>query len=184
MEDSGVNVTAQMVSTCKYTWAACNSRYKPELRWKNVTVNQADSWNTFTLYRPSAAALTPRRNANILVTTGECDVRWTGRKRFISHWKALTYKANSVPQQKQDLTLHFSKCPHSERVAEDVMADLYPAFVFLLLPLSHLLRYRCLEALGEVGVLPWPSVSMWYSQVWKDKWIISTVAQRAQHSAF
>lgn len=50
--------------------------------------------------------------------------------------------------QKQDLTLHFAECPHSERVAEDVMADLYPAFVFLLLPLCHLLRYRRLGSLG------------------------------------
>lgn len=59
--------------------------------------------------------------------------------------------------QKQDLTLHFAECPHSERVAEDVMADLYPAFVFLLLPLCHLLRYRRLGSLGEVGELPaWP----------------------------
>lgn len=34
------------------------------------------------------------------------------------------------------------------------MADLYPAFVFLLLPLCHLLRYERLGSLGAVGVLP------------------------------
>lgn len=56
--------------------------------------------------------------------------------------------------QKHDLTLHFPKCSHSERVAEDVMADLYPAFVFLLLPLCHLLYYQRLGSLGAVGVLP------------------------------
>lgn len=47
--------------------------------------------------------------------------------------------ANSVRHKKRDLTLHFPECPHSERVSEDVMADLYSAFVLLLLPLCHLL---------------------------------------------
>lgn len=54
---------------------------------------------------------------------------------------------------KHDLTLYFAECPHSERVAQDVMADLYPAFVLLLLPLCHLLRYRRLGSLGAVGGL-------------------------------
>lgn len=53
--------------------------------------------------------------------------------------------------QNHDLTLHFPECSHSERVAEDVMADFYSAFVFLLLPLCHLLRYRRLGSLGAVG---------------------------------
>lgn len=56
--------------------------------------------------------------------------------------------------QKHDLTLHFPECSHSECVAEDVMADLYPAFVFLLLPLCHLLRYLRLGSLGAVCSLP------------------------------
>lgn len=60
--------------------------------------------------------------------------------------------------QQRDLTLHFPKCSHSERVAEDVMADLYPAFVFLLLPLCHLLGYRRLGSPGPVGV---PPACMW-----------------------
>lgn len=34
------------------------------------------------------------------------------------------------------------------------MADLYPAFVFLLLPLCHLLYYQWLGSLGAVGVQP------------------------------
>lgn len=51
--------------------------------------------------------------------------------------------------RKHDSTLHFPERPHSERVAEDVMADLYPAFVFLLLPLCHLLRYRQLGSLAR-----------------------------------
>lgn len=44
--------------------------------------------------------------------------------------------------QKRDLTLYFAEGSHSERVAEGVVADLHPAFVLLLLPLCHLLRYR------------------------------------------
>lgn len=56
--------------------------------------------------------------------------------------------------QKRDLTLHFPEGSHSQRVAEDVMADFYPSFVFLLLPLCHLLRYRRLGWLGAAGVLP------------------------------
>lgn len=53
-----------------------------------------------------------------------------------------------------DLTLYFPECSHSERVAEDIMTDLYPAFVFLLLPLCHLLCYQRPGSLGAVGVLP------------------------------
>lgn len=53
--------------------------------------------------------------------------------------------------QKHDLTLHFAERPHSERVAEDVVADFYPPFVFLLLPLCHLLRYRRLAELARCG---------------------------------
>ena len=47
--------------------------------------------------------------------------------------------ANLVRHKKRDLTLHFPECPHSERVSEDVMADLDSAFVLLWLPLCHLL---------------------------------------------
>lgn len=45
--------------------------------------------------------------------------------------------------QTHHLTLHFAKRPHSQRVAEDVVSDLDPAFVLLLLPLCHLpVSYR------------------------------------------
>lgn len=55
--------------------------------------------------------------------------------------------------QNHDLTLHFPEGSHSQRVAEDVMADLHPAFVLLLLPLCHLLRYRRAAGLARCGAL-------------------------------
>lgn len=82
-----------------------------------------------------------------------------------SDWQPQMHTFMFDVTRKHDLTLHFPERPHSERVAEDVMADLYPAFVFLLLPLCHLLRYRQLGSLarslarcaallcGAVGVL-------------------------------
>lgn len=54
-------------------------------------------------------------------------------------------------RQKHDLTLYFPEGPHSQRVAEDVMADLYPAFVFLL-PLCHLLSYQRPSSRGVLDV--------------------------------
>lgn len=75
--------------------------------------------------------------------------------------------ANSVRHKRRDLTLHFPERPDSERVSEDVVADLYPAFVLLLLPLCHLL-----SAEGWDGSVRWvcclparqPASRMWDSK--------------------
>lgn len=141
---------------------ADNSSYKQGgIRWKNLTFKRADSQNTSTLSVPSAAAVGPPQLRKLRTDRRQV---WRCHGDYfvlLPTERRKLYTVHSVMTQKRDLTLHFSKGSHSERVAEDVMADLYPAFVFLLLPLCHLLRYQrlgcsvwwvcCLPACGAHG---------------------------------
>lgn len=80
--------------------------------------------------------------------------------------------------QKHDLTLYFAECPHSERIAEDIMADFYPAFVFLLLPLCHLLRYRRGSVGAVVGLL---LVCLWGSRRGAGHFTSLTASRASEH---
>lgn len=104
---------------------------------RNLTLSQANSQNAFTPKNHPVATVRARCCVTFLQPTGKFSRR--GDTLFLPSWGGQTCTANSVRHKKRDLTLHFPECPHSERVSEDVVADLYPAFVLLLLPLCHLL---------------------------------------------